>query len=120
MSSTSEPQAGLPPTRRVGGTRKEASDRLRFVLGERNIDGWALNRSRGGVRAIIDEVVELGAELDLFIADEPEARPCRVVWIQEEPDGAIVGLEFLDTEGPISAPPGPMTDEPSAGGTEPP
>jgi len=100
--------AGLPPTRRVGGSRREASDRLRFVVGERSIEGWALNKSRGGIRAIVDEVIELGVSLQLFIADAEDGRPARIVWIQEEPDGAIVGVEFMDSEGPVSEPPGPM------------
>jgi len=92
----------------VGGSRREASDRLRFVVGERSIEGWALNKSRGGIRAIVDEVIELGVSLQLFIADAEDGRPARIVWIQEEPDGAIVGVEFMDSEGPVSEPPGPM------------
>lgn len=66
--------------------------------------GWALNISRGGLRAILDEPIELGAEVEVTIADG-EPRLSRIVWIQEEPDGAIVGVEFLDVEGPLSIPP---------------
>ncbi len=67
-------------------------------MGERSIDGWALNVSRGGLRAIVDEVIELGAEVRVAVGDGP-ARPCRIVWIQEEPDGAIIGAEYLDVPG---------------------
>jgi hypothetical protein len=72
----------------------------------REIEGWALNMSRGGIRAVVDEPIELGAEVGLSIGDAPE-RPSRIVWIQEEPDGAIVGVEFLDLDGPASVPPEP-------------
>ena len=114
LSSSPDIVAGLPPTRRVGGSRKEASDRLRFVIGERSVDGWALNKSRGGIRAIVDEVIELGTALQLFIADAAEPRPARIVWIQEEPDGAIVGVEFTDSDGRLSEPPGPLSGDASS------
>lgn len=99
----------MPPTRRLGGSRRETSDRVRFKVGEREVDGWALNQSRGGLRAIIDEPIDLGTELEVFIGDAP-GRPSRIVWIQEEPDGAIVGVEFLDVEGRASVPPEPPRD----------
>jgi hypothetical protein len=67
-------------------------------VGDRTIDGWALNTSRGGLRAIVDEAIELGAEVKVAVSDGPP-RPCRIVWIQEEPDGAIVGAEYLDVPG---------------------
>lgn len=82
-------------------------------MGERSVDGWALNRSRGGIRAIVDEVIELGTTLQLFIADGPP-RPARIVWIQEEPDGAIVGVEFTDGDGRDSEPPGPLSGDASS------
>lgn len=107
MTPSADAVPGLSPTRRQGGARREASDRLKFVLAGREIDGWALNISRGGLRAIVDEPIELGAEVGVVIADG-EPRPSRIVWIQEEPDGAIVGVEFLDLDGPASVPPHPV------------
>jgi hypothetical protein len=83
-------------------------------MGTRSVDGWALNRSRGGIRAIVDEVIELGTALQLFIAEAEEARPARIVWIQEEPDGAIVGVEFTDGDGRVSEPHGPLTGDASS------
>ena len=74
--------------------------------GEHVVPGWALNRSRGGLRAIVEEPVELGADFDVVIGDEP-ARRGRVVWLQDEPDGAVVGLSFLDASGSDVPPPSP-------------
>jgi hypothetical protein len=77
------------------------------------LEGWALNVSRGGLRVILEESVELGAEFEITmsIGDGPgqpspgaeasgagsKAAPtlvARVVWVQEEPDGVVAGLEF--------------------------
>jgi hypothetical protein len=57
-----------------------------------------LNVSRGGLRVILEEKVELGSEFDLVVQGESGLdvqRTGRVVWVQDEPDGAIVGFEFL-------------------------
>ena len=59
------------------------------------LTGWALNISRGGVRAIVEEQVELGAVFNVVIGEDPTQRRGRVVWLQEEPAGAIVGIVFL-------------------------
>ena len=90
------PLSGLPPTRRSGGARREVSDRVYFYLDDREITGWALNLSRGGLRAIIEEPVDLGAQFLVGVGDSDVRRPGRIVWIQDEPDGAIVGVSFLD------------------------
>lgn len=91
--------AGLPPTRRqTGGSRREASDRIRVAIDDREIDGWALNVSRGGVRVILDEALDPGTRVRVAIGEQP-FREGRVVWVQAEPDGAIVGFEFLDPDG---------------------
>jgi hypothetical protein len=62
--------------------------------------GWTLNVSRGGVRAVVEDPLLQGAEYLLFVGDE-EAAPARrvaVVWLQDEADGQIVGLKYLDIE----------------------
>lgn len=97
---------GQPPTRRAGGPRREMSDRIAFfrasALGAAGagdgtgLPGWTLNISHGGLRAVVEERVELGEELELQIGDEPARRRGRVVWTQEEPDGTIVGIAFLE------------------------
>ena len=71
-------------------------------------DGWALNISRGGVRAILEESVELGEEYEVTIGEEGTpgslTRKSRVVWVQDEPDGVIAGFEFLFASGSIPSP----------------
>jgi hypothetical protein len=73
-------------------------------------EGWALNVSRGGIRAILDEdtrenegKIELGDEYVIFIGDQRESsgsgRKGRIVWLQEEPDGFVVGVEYASPSG---------------------
>ena len=81
---------------------------MKFVVAGREIEGWALNVSRGGLRAIVDEPIELGTEVEVSISEGPP-RASRIVWIQEEPDGAIVGVEFLDGDGSVPPAPGSKT-----------
>jgi hypothetical protein len=72
------------------------------------IPGWALNISRGGLRTIVEDPVELGEELEVVIADEGLRHRGRIVWTQEEPDGMIIGVEFLVRL--TAAPPGVELD----------
>lgn len=93
------------------------SDRVRIVAGgasaSSEVEGWALNISNGGLRCIVDtdginaeELFGLGKIVDVFVGDAA-ARPARIVWVQSEPDGAIIGVAFTDhdEERPPSAPP---------------
>ena len=58
-----------------------------------------MNVSRGGLRVVVEEdSVTVGSEYQVSIG-ETEARPVRVVWIREEADGQIAGMQFLDVEG---------------------
>lgn len=109
------PVPGLPPTRRAGGARRNVSYRVVFFRepGEPGgepieLTGWALNISRGGLRAIVEDRVDLGEELDVSIAEEGLRRRGQIVWTQEEPDGMIVGVSFLERM--ASAPPGVELD----------
>jgi hypothetical protein len=101
-------------TRRQSGARREASDRVRLFGTNVEIEGWTLNVSRGGVRVIVEEHLELGKEYEIVVGDdELVRRPCRVVWLQEEADGQIAGVQFLDTNtGP--PPPSPSGSPPAA------
>ena len=67
------------------------------------MEGWALNVSRGGIRVILEENVELGAFFTVGIADGTGATGVRgqpkrgqIVWVQEEPDGVVAGMAFDD------------------------
>jgi hypothetical protein len=108
------PAPGLPPTRRAGGARREVSARVSFFRREVEVTGWALNLSRGGLRAIVEDPIELGADYEVAIGEE-KRRPGRIVWMQEEPDGAIVGVSFLDESGSIPPPPPAPAEGPSGG-----
>lgn len=106
---------------RRGGARREVTERVMLKADDGTaFDGWALNVSRGGLRAILEEKVILGQKFDVAIGtDDVILRPSRVVWVQEEPDGVIVGLEFTSLSGTQkSAPPPPpdVIDETQAGG----
>ncbi len=98
-------QAGAVHATRRGGARRELSARVTLV--SRNplakgapLEGWALNVSRGGVRVILEERVEPGAEFDVSLTegitpgDTEASFVGRVVWVQEEPDGVVAGIEF--------------------------
>jgi hypothetical protein len=64
----------------------------------RVVEGWTLNASRGGVRLVVEERLEEGVVYELRVVDAmpPIVRPSKVVWVQDEADGQICGLEFLD------------------------
>jgi len=108
---------------RRGGTRREVTERV-TLKGEdgRLLDGWALNVSRGGVRAILEDKVVLGEKFEITIGTEDELkRPARIVWVQEEPDGVIVGLEFTGLSGTQkSVPPPPGESQASVTDVGPP
>jgi hypothetical protein len=95
---------------RRGGARREVTERvvLRNEQGQQ-LEGWALNVSRGGLRAILEEKVTLGHKFTVALGDDDQLnRIGRVVWVQEEPDGVIVGLEFTTPSGMHkSVPPAP-------------
>lgn len=79
----------------------------------RQFDGWTLNVSRGGVRVILEGAVAVGDEFDVLVGSDEEGspRPGRVVWVRDEADGQIVGLQFLDSsEGPPSPSDSPVGD----------
>ena len=102
--STGMPVHDVHATRR-GGARHEVSARvmLKPVAGGKGAthEGWALNVSRGGVRVILEDKVELGAEFEVTIGNEASQQPYvgRIVWVQEEPDGVIAGIEFRGVSG---------------------
>ena len=70
--------------------------------GEQEFIGWTLNLSRGGVRIVVEDTIELNAEYTVILGDdEANPHPARVAWIQEESGGQIAGLQFLDVVGTV-------------------
>lgn len=97
---------------RRGGTRREVTERVN-LKGEdgKILEGWALNVSRGGLRAILEDKVILGQKFEITIgAEDSLTRSARIVWVQEEPDGVIVGLEFTGLSGTHKSAPPPPPD----------
>ena len=107
---------------RRGGARREVTERVTLKTEEgKELEGWALNVSRGGIRIILEDKVVLGQRFDVTLgSDEVLVRPGRVVWVQEEPDGVIVGIEFTGLSGTVKSvpPPPPPSGEGEAGGSE--
>ena len=99
-------------TRRgTGGARRESADRVFLRNAGTEHTGWALNASRGGIRIILEDKVELGSEYEVEIGAGNKRRG-RVVWVQEETDGMIVGVEFIDQKlDGDTPPPGPPKDD---------
>ena len=88
-----------------GGARREASERVTLRGLGFESEGWTLNLSRGGVRLIVEERVDPGAEYDVYVGTgESPPRRGRVVWVQDEADGQIAGVQFLDVEGGVPPP----------------
>jgi len=79
-------------------------------MGDAEVDGWSLNLSPGGLRAILTEhVVAVGDECEVALSDRGgHRRPCRVAWTQEKQDGQIVGFEFLGNPRDSTLPPEPL------------
>lgn len=132
---TNPPPGGTPPSdgapaigkvpsgihaMRRGGARREVTERVKLRADDgRVFEGWALNVSRGGLRAILEEKVMLGQKFAVGIgSDEIIERTGRIVWVQEEPDGVICGVEFTGLSGThksVPPPPPGAEVEPHAG-----
>jgi hypothetical protein len=98
---TPEPDTSVrAPRRLAGGARREASERVLVRSTGFETHGWTLNVSRGGIRAVVEDPLLQGIEYQLVVGDEETATPRRtsVAWLQDEADGQIVGLKFLDVE----------------------
>lgn len=89
--------------RNWGGARREATERVLLQKGDFEAVAWTLNVSRGGLRVVVEEAVCVGEEYLVQVGEQP-ARLARVIWLREEPDGQIAGLQFspADDEPPSS------------------
>jgi PilZ domain-containing protein len=95
-------QSGETPlhirARRSSGARSPVSEVVSFRAGDKVLGGWALNMSRGGLRAALEEAVAVGSEWDVTVGDTDETHRGRIVWVRSEKDGCIVGVSFLDAD----------------------
>lgn len=103
--SPSGPPDSVRRTRREDGARQTVSERVVFHRNDERVEGWALNMSRGGLRAIVESPLEVAGEFQIAVGDSAPPRAGKIVWVQQEKDGAIVGVAFLDVERPSAPPP---------------
>lgn len=118
-ASLNKVPSGVHAMRR-GGARREVTERVALRAEDgRTLDGWALNVSRGGLRAILEDKVLLGQKFEIALGtDEVIHRTGRIVWVQEEPDGVIVGIEFTGLSGTHKSVPPPSGGNPPAAKTD--
>ena len=95
--------------RRSDGARVNLSKRMKLVsVAGTELEGGVLNVSRGGIRIILEDSLGVGDVFAVHVGDPDDAdafvRPGRVVWVQQEPDGVIAGLEFTDRTSSASIP----------------
>lgn len=108
MSSTNRPPHSDTPhsqRRQAGGARVESSERVVLRQAEAQTEGWTLNVSRGGLRAVLEQPLDPELEYEVVVGEAP-ARRARVAWSKAEADGQIVGLRFLDVDGSVPPPEG--------------
>jgi hypothetical protein len=85
--------------RRESGARLQVSEPVVFRGQRGDVQGWALNISRGGLR-------------EVHVGEWTEPRAARVVWVKpDKGGGCIVGLAF-DDAGSAAPPPPPTTMPP--------
>lgn len=84
--------------RSLGGARREATERVTLHGPDLDVEAWTLNVSRGGLRVIVEEMLSVGSDYSVKFEDGTR-RDARVVWLREEADGQIAGLQFLDVPG---------------------
>jgi hypothetical protein len=61
------------------------------------LQGWALNVSRDGMRVALRDPVDLGADFEVTLstgADPGMSCRGRVVWLRQERDGVVCGIEL--------------------------
>lgn len=94
----SEPPARAQ--RRTSGARVEATERITIRGPGFEAHGWTLNVGRGGVRVVLEERVQDAFEYELFFGDDETGRRVQVAWSNDQADGQIAGLKYLDLDAP--------------------
>lgn len=104
--SVSSTPPSCPQRRIAGGARREATERVCLKTPGFETNGWTLNISRGGLRAIVEDRLTMGIDYEILVGDAATPRRAALVWSQEQADGQIVGLKYLDVEGSLPPPDG--------------
>jgi hypothetical protein len=60
--------------------------------------GWTLNVSRGGLRAVVVQRLQMNVTYEVRVGDHVSGRRVRLVWSKDERDGQIVGMQYLSEE----------------------
>jgi hypothetical protein len=100
LTASSTPPAWTP-RRSGGGARKEATERVTLKAPGFETSGWTLNISRGGLRAILEDRLTAGVEYEITVGEAAAPRLAALVWSQEQADGQIVGLKYLDVDASV-------------------
>lgn len=90
----------------LGGARRELTARVMFSAPGFEAQGWTLNASRGGLRVVVEDTLVAGREYEVSVGGHASRR-VRAVWVHDEDDGQIVGLEYVDRARQLEAPPPP-------------
>lgn len=79
--------------------RRGLSERVQIEAAGQLIPGWTLNVSVGGLRAVVENSLDPG--IDVMVSfGRGTPRHGRIVWVQDEPDGSIIGVCFMDGTAP--------------------
>jgi hypothetical protein len=113
----SEPPARAQ--RRTSGARVEASERITLRGEGFETKGWTLNVGRGGVRVVLEDAIDTTREYELYFSDDASGRRVQVAWSQEQADGQIAGLKYVNVD-PAPSPEGSVASEPPSLGSSPP
>lgn len=79
-------------------SRRWALDAEVDLLGPVRGTGLALNASVGGLRVAVDMAVSVGQVCTLRVRTAPDhetVEHAKVVWAKPQPDGYVLGLEFI-------------------------
>jgi hypothetical protein len=89
------------PDLRDGVRRRHSVRRpvnVRVAIEGRTDSAWALNLSSGGVRILAEAKIRVGELLLLRLGDDPVyalSSKGRVVWVREEGEDVVAGIEFV-------------------------
>jgi hypothetical protein len=88
--------ASNPPSRRLAGRYPLNADVE--ILEPFNAHGVVINASSGGLRVAVEVELPLDAVcvVEVHLEDGKTVELARVAWVQEQPDGFVVGLSFVN------------------------